>query len=945
MRQHQSSLIIIALLMTLFSGTLNAQTYLDPNADVESRVADLLLRMTLEEKVGQMTQADHAAVSNLQDVRNYYLGSILSGGGSDPAAGNDAIHWADLYDAFQAEALQTRLHIPMIYGIDAVHSHSNVTGAVIFPHNIGLGATRNADLIEQAGRITAIEIAATGIDWTFAPCVAVPQDERWGRTYEGFGETPELAELMGGAAIRGLQTDNLNSSTSIVACAKHYIGDGGTMYGVDQGNTVIPESELRAVHLPGYIEAIANDVKTIMASYSSWNGLKLHGHSYLLNDVLKGELGFQGFVVSDWTGIDQLPGDYTSDVETSINAGIDMVMVPNEYPQFFNTLVSLVGSGAVPMDRIDDAVARILRVKFELGLFENPMADRSNLPLVGSEDHRAVARQCVRESQVLLRKNDSVLPLPDQNIKVLVAGEHADNIGLQCGGWTIEWGGASGEITPGTTILEGLRELAPNVEFVYDAEGQFNDDDADYVIAVIGEQPYVEYMGDTSDLTVQESQIRMVRNLKHHGLPVITLLVSGRPMIIPHVLHNSDAFIASWLPGTEGAGIAEVLFGHHTPSGLLPMTWPKSMAQIPINVGDSSYDPLFSYGFGITDFSDSAPGSNPVFNSAMLIEGGARIELAFNKSMNNSGNNNAQFSVTRNYSTPIGVTGFQVSPLGDNIILLELDEVCQDGDELIVSYMTGDLQSEDGGMLQAFSEEPVINILPYVGSVNVIPGRIEAEEYFTMSGVQTEGTTDVGGGENVGWIDAGDWMEYECQVESAGTYDVVFRTACLNSSGRINFLADGDELFSIDVPATGWWQNWVSISEQAYLPQGPCRIRIQAERGGFNLNWFECNLTAVDVGNIPLDSFRLQQNYPNPFNPQTTISFDLPRDMTVRLHVYDLSGRLVTLLMDDEVGQEGRNDVVWRGRNQAGRPLSSGTYFYRLEAGEYSETRRMVLIK
>ncbi len=937
--------MIAVLLLMVSGGALHAQIYLDPDAPIDDRVADLLSRMTLEEKVGQMTQADHLAVSNLQDVQTYFLGSILSGGGSDPAAGDDAVHWADLYDTFQAEALQTRLQIPLIYGIDAVHGHSNVTGAVIFPHNIGMGATRNAALMEQAGRVTAIEIAATGIDWTFAPCVAVPRDERWGRTYEGFGEIPDLAASLGGAAIRGLQTDTLSAPTSIVACAKHYVGDGGTAGGVDQGNAIMSEAELRAIHMPGYVEAIANEVKTIMASYSSWNGSKLHGHAYLLTDVLKVELGFEGFVVSDWAGIDQIPGDYTADVATSINAGIDMVMVPNNYPLFFNTLVSVVGTGTVPLARIDDAVARILRVKFELGLFENPLTDRSGLPLIGSEPHRAVARQCVRESQVLLRKNDAVLPLPDQGIKVLVAGEHADDIGLQCGGWTIEWGGATGEITTGTTILEGLQEIAPNVDFVYDAEGDFTETDADYVIAVIGEQPYVEYHGDTDDLTVPDHQIRMVRNLRHHGLPIITLLVSGRPMLIQHVLHDSDVFFASWLPGTEADGVAELLFGQHAPSGLLPMTWPRSMAQIPINVGDSLYDPLFAYGFGITDLGDSVPGSAPVLDSAMLIEGGAHIELAFNKSMDNGGNSSAQFEVVKNGSVPVGVTGFAVSPLGDNILLLELDAACLEDDELTVSYVTGDLQSEDGGLLAAFTAEPVVNILPYVGGVHVIPGRIEAEDYYTMSGIQTETTTDVGGGENVGWIDAGDWMEYECLVETAGVYEIVFRTACLSSPGRISFQHDGGELFAIVVPVTGWWQNWVSISEEAFLPQGPFRTRIHADVGGFNLNWFECILTDVGVGDTPADPFRLEQNHPNPFNPRTTISFDLPRGMPVTLNVYDLAGRLVVVLLDDLMASAGRNEVVWRGRDQAGRQLPSGTYFYRLEAGGYVEKKRMTMLR
>ncbi len=540
---------LVILFQIFIKSNIHSQQpiYLNPDASINSRVIDLMERMTLEEKIGQMTQADHAAVSNIEDVKTYFLGSILSGGGSDPSSENIPLDWTNLYDSFQLKALETRLSIPIIYGVDAVHGHSNVVGAVIFPHNIGLGATRNPGLVENAARITAIEISATGIDWNFAPCIAVPRDERWGRTYEGFGETPELAQLLGSAAVRGLQNDSLNMPTSIVACAKHYIGDGGTVGGDDQGNVELSEVELRAIHLPGYIDAIENDVKTIMASYNSWNGTKLHGHDYLLNDLLKDELGFEGFVVSDWAAIDQIPGDYTSDVETSINAGIDMVMVPNNYITFFTTLKSLVEQNRIPIERINDAVRRILRVKFELGLFESPLADRSLLPLVGSQEHRDVARQCVRESVVLLKKNDEILPIPKSNSKIFVAGEHADNIGLQCGGWSIQWQGASGDITAGTTILEGLRKVAAEVEFIYDAEGNFGEESADYAIVVVGEDPYAEGNGDSDDLKLRNSQINLVRKLKKMGLPVITILISGRPMIINTELHNSDALL---LPGS-----------------------------------------------------------------------------------------------------------------------------------------------------------------------------------------------------------------------------------------------------------------------------------------------------------------------------------------------------------------------------------------------------------
>jgi hypothetical protein len=329
----------------------------------------------------------------------------------------------------------------------------------------------------------------------------------------------------------------------------------------------------------------------------------------------------------------------------------------------------------------------------------------------------------------------------------------------------------------------------------------------------------------------------------------------------------------------------------------------------------------------------------------MLIEGGAHVELAFNKSMNNSGNSSAQFTVIRNNANPVGVVGFEVSPLGDNILLLELDEVSLEGDVLSISYDAGNLQSEDGGALAVFAGEAVINILPYVSDIGVIPGQIEAEDYSTMFGIQTEATSDVGGGRNVGWIDAGDWLQFEVQVASAGTYDITFRTACFENPGRINFLVDGGELFSIDIPVTGGWQNWTSNSAQAFLPQGYSRIRIHAEKGGFNFNWFEGSLSVSGVGSTPTKSFRLVQNYPNPFNPQTTISFDLPAQMTANLHVFDISGHLVAVLMDDETAQQGRNEVIWRGTDLQGRALPSGTYFYRLEAEGLVETRRMTLLK
>ncbi len=573
--------------------------YKNPDFSIEDRTDDLLARMTLDEKIGQMTQAERGALWAESDIKTYFLGSLLSGGGSSPQP-NAPFAWADMIDSYQTQALQTRLGIPLIYGVDAVHGHNNVYTAVIFPHNIGMGCTRNPSLVEQAARATAEEVTGTGIHWTFAPCIAVPRDERWGRTYEGFGETPELTVQMAGASVRGLQGNNLADPASILACAKHFAGDGGTAGGHDQGDTRIDEQTLREIHMAGYVEAIRNGVGSIMVSYSSWNGQKLHGHEYLLSTVLKGELGFEGFLVSDYSAIDQLPGDYASDIETSINAGLDMIMVPVRYREFISTLRQLVEEKKIPLSRIDDAVRRILRIKFRLGLFENPKTDRSFLTTVGSETHRNLARECVRQSLVLLKNQNSILPLAKDSIKIHVAGKNADNLGNQCGGWTISWQGSSGDITYGTTILQAIHLAtgsSARVTYSLDGSGAAG---SDVAVAVIGERPYAEGAGDRSDLSLDSEDRSVIANLTNEGVPIVCVLVSGRPMIITQELQDCEAFIAAWLPGSEGTGVADVLFGDYAPTGKLSHSWPRDMNQIPINLGDADYNPLFPYGFGLT---------------------------------------------------------------------------------------------------------------------------------------------------------------------------------------------------------------------------------------------------------------------------------------------------------------------------------------------------------
>jgi beta-glucosidase len=580
----------------------------------DAKVRALLARMTLEEKIGQMVQAEQSALKDLSDIETYFLGSLLSGGTSDPKSGNGLQDWTDLYDSLQAHTQKTRLRIPLLYGIDAVHGHNNVLNATLFPHNVGLGCTRNPSLVERAARITALEVRATGINWTFAPCVAVPRDERWGRTYEGFGESPELARLLGEAAVRGLQGRDLRDPLSVLACAKHFVGDGATIYGtgtklkddihiLDRGDVRLSEAELRRLHMQGYISAIRAGVGTIMPSYNSWNGVKCSGSKRLLTEILKDELRFDGFLISDYNAINELPGDYKSQIEASVNAGMDMFMVPNTYRELYRHLLELVKENRVATSRIDDSVTRILRVKAAMGLLDaRPLlvADRKLHASFGSAPHREVARECVRASLVLLKNERKTLPISKRVTRIHVAGKSADDVGNQCGGWTISWQGNSGNVTTGvTTILRAIQQsVSPQTKVTFAKDGS-GAEGADLGVVVIGETPYAEMVGDRTDLTIAEEDVAAVEAVKRAGIPVVVVLLSGRPMIIDKVLDKADAFVAAWLPGSEGRGVTDVLFGDYNFSGKLSFSWPRSMDQIPINVGDPDYDPLFKYGYGL----------------------------------------------------------------------------------------------------------------------------------------------------------------------------------------------------------------------------------------------------------------------------------------------------------------------------------------------------------
>jgi beta-glucosidase len=652
-----SFVLVILLSLTACSTSSNNK---DAHVIAE-KVSNILNQMTLAEKVGQITQVDLRMFDDINDIKTYHIGSVLSGGSGAPK-NNTPKDWLDMVNGFQKIAMGDRLAIPLIYGVDAVHGHNNLLGATIFPHNIALGAANDSDLVFRVNKATATEVAASGIHWTFSPCVAVPQDPRWGRFYEGFGQTTALVNGLTTAAVMGYQALLTETDDKqVAACAKHFVGDGGTIWGtgtevdgihpylIDQGDVQLDDEALRELHLPPYERAIAADVKTIMISFSSLRGEKCHGSNFLINDLLKDELGFKGFVVSDWGGINQIPGDYKSDVIKGINAGIDMVMVPGirqgdpfyvknkHYKTFIQYLIEAVKEGSVSMDRIDDAVSRILKVKMEMGLFDNPYIDYTYLDQIGSAAHRALAREAVQKSTILL-KNQGSLPL-SKNATITVVGSAANNLGAQNGGWTIDWQGiftpdfafldynADGELTSeeyysqlkkvyenkfeknnwtdhfeeidpdndgivapadfssfmqnrvfqptGTTLLEGLSQVAPEVDIVYSpnattiAEGSV-------VLAVVGEYPYAEGIGDDGDLSLNLADQEILNRVSASGNPLIVVMLSGRPLLVHDRVDAFDAFVASFLPGMAGEGIADVLFGDIQPKAKLNFTWPTS---------------------------------------------------------------------------------------------------------------------------------------------------------------------------------------------------------------------------------------------------------------------------------------------------------------------------------------------------------------------------------
>ncbi|WVY91562.1 hypothetical protein V8G54_037076 [Vigna mungo] len=632
-----SAPLVVVLLFCCLVSVSQAEylKYKDPAQSLNVRIKDLLQRMTLEEKIGQMVQIERS-IATPEVMKKYFIGSVLSGGGSVPKIKASAETWIEMVNGIQNGSLSTRLGIPMIYGIDAVHGHNNVYKATIFPHNVGLGVTRQVCiylmnnnghffldpvLIKKIGDATALEVRATGIQYVFAPCIAVCRDPRWGRCYESYSEDPKIVEAMT-EIIPGLQGDISGNSrkgvpyvagkNKVAACAKHYVGDGGTSRGINENNTLIDYRGLLNIHMPAYHDSIVKGVSTVMVSYSSWNGKKMHANHFLVTDYLKNKLKFRGFVISDWLGIDRITSpphsNYSYSIQAGVGAGIDMIMVPFNFTEFIDVLHYQVKNDIIPESRIDDAVERILRVKFVMGLFENPLADLSLVNQLGSEEHRQLAREAVRKSLVLLKNGKSaekpLLPLPKKAANILVAGSHADNLGYQCGGWTITWQGVGGNnLTVGTTILDAVKQTidpATNVFYRESPDPTFvKSNNFSYAIVIVGEPPYAETFGDSLNLSIPEPGPSTITNVCE-SIQCVVVLITGRPVVIQPYLSKIDALVAAWLPGTEGQGVADLLFGDYGFTGKLARTWFKTVNQLPMNVGDKNYDPLFPFGFGLT---------------------------------------------------------------------------------------------------------------------------------------------------------------------------------------------------------------------------------------------------------------------------------------------------------------------------------------------------------
>jgi len=791
------------------------QGFCSAPVDVDS----LLSTMTLEEKIGQMTLIDLPALNgNYSDLEEYAIGAVLCGGDSNPEI-NTVSHWADIADSVQFWASATRLSIPILFGIDAVHGHNNVEGATIFPHNIGMGATRDTSLCRRIAQATACEMLATGIYWDFAPCLAVPQDERWGRYYEGFSENESLVSELGNAYVLGFQNP-IGDRRHVLPCLKHWVGDGAVAGGIDRGNAVCDSALFYKKHIFPYRKAVENGAGSMMASFSSWNGEPCHAHHFLLNDLLRGDLGFDGFVVSDWAAIDLLPGDYYHDVVQSVNAGIDMVMVPIEYKKFINILIQATKNGDVSENRINQACKRILKAKADLGLFTFAGAHRDLIDSVGCRTYRSIGREAVAKSCVVLKNEANALPLKRLPDTVFVVGRHADNVGLQCGGWTIGWQGASGPITAGTTLLGALQERYPMTTFIY---SHFGEDIvcADLCIVAVGEMPYAEWFGYDQELELPPQMEVPLQNARYSGATVVTVLFSGRPLILDNILPYSDALVEAWLPGSEAGGIVDVLSGDRASSGKLSVTWPRSVSSIPLDVDDyTNRNALFPFGFGM----DLPSTKESSYVNAMVVAGGSEICLFRDSSWSPIG------SVVSVLVSDSLATVTDVHERGLNHFIV-LGEQIHSGDDVSVEFYSG-------GELLGVEAENIATT-----SISV-PSMFACTEFSWQKKLVIEEAWD-DRGVFASRLKKGGALYFSIHVDVAGTYRVLLRGKGHKATVAVSVGNEGEKIIQFLSDA------WETKELPMKLPAGETVLHVSLTDGTWSGNWISFDTFAKTRSRSP----------------------------------------------------------------------------------------------
>jgi len=803
------------------------QTSKNKSKTVDERVNDLLKQMSIDDKVGQMTLADFGPLKeNLSDIVTYKLGNVMFGGDSDPDL-NSSGSWALTTDSLQQFALSSNLHIPLLIGTDFPHGHSNLSNTEIFPHNIGMACTRNMRLVSEQAQISATEAAATGVRWTFAPFMAVSTDIRWGRTYECYGEDPLVAKQMIDAYVTGTKKTVLPGGGSVLSCPK-YLGFNGLKNATKKSPADIALQMKSVIQIDGDT-AILN-AGSIIVSLHSLNGDTSQGKQFALVESLKNKLGYKGFVVSDWGSTMDISGDYYNVVKNSVNAGVDMFMEASSYKHFIETLKLCVAKGDVSIERINDAVRRILTQKIKIGLFEHPLSYQELMEKVGSVGHRNIARECVKESIVLLQNKNNVLPLSKKANRIHIAGSAANDMAAQCGGWTIGWQGIADRQVEGSTFLDAIKHAGAESKITYSKNGQ-SAAGSDVGIVVISEDPYADWFGDNSELFLKQEDINAVMNIKNANVPVVCIVLSGRPVILDPILNYCDAIVAAWLPGTEMNGLTDVLFGNNKPQGKLAVTWPVSMDQVPIIHQDSVYNPLFAYGAGITDYEPVPKNALPRLLSATLSKRGTAVELAFTKPI-------ADGSKIEDFIVTIGDKSYKLSSIeikkDVSSLILYLKDTLKTSQKMYLNYFGQSVKSKDGGEVLPVKNFVIFNPQSTVKRLFKIPAMIQAEKYTDQKDIDIQDCWDDKGGQDIVLEDE-EWAEYILTSNFPGLYNVIFRVNAAEKS-TMQLLVDGQLVGIVKVPKTK--TKWKSIEIKGVkINEGKQAFTVKVKGNKVALNW------------------------------------------------------------------------------------------------------------